>query len=991
MARRNATRLNLILFVVITTLSVLASTAWLIYRYPWPIFLGDFSSARESTFVSNWPLPALEEERQERKKLKRFPRAEQQRRLGVIMRRMDYLSIPIFDFFLDSGVQYSAPELSAGVSVAPSLIWPSFSTRRTMGSDDAASKDIKYLVMPTASGVQCLEGITMHAGEELRVNLPVSSNKRNVVFTVLPIVPSHLRAWLGQYSWARQYNDADVNRLQTVTIPVNDPAANVLRLSLGTGNLLLTSASISQWDRSGRLPVQHGQLSQVWRDVTKRGEISSEAGSLTSEQGPDESAAVEDAQPQIGVSATATAGYLAQSSQSLGGQSPNAPLSSTAAGSELKVGKTNEPSRKELNEQNDQKPKNSISMDELLDPSSVKYNPILAVQGSRTVAIGYNALLIQLDPLVNSIISDEKLFSTLAPNLYAFMSQSLTAPVTLPKFERGSDLFQHTIARQFADQIPVQLPILTKELISGRNVFNLYQEFRNFGYKVVSFAPPEALAYPEVLAQGYEVPKVEGRWLDGNDWRFVARRRQLDQQNLPASGLEAIFKSDSSNDASSLSEGDFQKMGLLLEGLERNFDSIPDWRANEISVVSSNSHYLPRLIDSFQRWTKDNTQIRFFGHMYLQNDDQSMRPSFKDFLQVFKLRKFRSLALPGTTETYARIVMLDRVFGSMIDTLVARRIFHRSVVSVLLPGPGKNKSLGEFDGHFLISVPGLNGQQPNPIKVHSFDDLLATMAQVVGVQFNKHDFQGRLLFKGESLDVDKALPSANPVVKQKISTAISEHQQKSEGIAGDAVSGKETSVDASSVHRTSVLESAEALGKPLQVSKYRMIVLPRAAGCQPFEWITSGPYYGLAASQPIVEEPAPRGRVIRVYPCVLRDQVIELSWFQNHEGPEKGGVASENAANWLGGSLHLGDLGSATDPQDFPFFLIGPQALSLDSLPMRLEMFMPSEIPQIFDIETKRGIERETLARVLNLNTQMQSAQIAARTLVYFFREPVRR
>jgi hypothetical protein len=170
-----------------------------------------------------------------------------------------------------------------------------------------------------------------------------------------------------------------------------------------------------------------------------------------------------------------------------------------------------------------------------------------------------------------------------------------------------------------------------------------------------------------------------------------------------------------------------------------------------------------------------------------------------------------------------------------------------------------------------------------------------------------------------------------------------------------------------------------------------MIVLPRAAGCQSFEWTASSPYFGLKSSQPIVEEPSPRGRVIRVYPCGLRDQVIELSWFQSHEAPGNAGLNASKAASWMGGTLSFNSSTGSAEPQDAPFFLIGPQALSLDALPMRLESFLPSEIPQLFDLETKKVVESETLARLLNLNSQMQSAQLSARTLIYFFREPVRR
>lgn len=983
MARRSGNRLNLFLALAIAVLAVLASLSWLVYRYPWPIFLTDFSLARESSFVTHWPMPAIEEERQERKKLKRFPRSEQQRRLGLIMRRMDYLSVPLFDLFLDPGVQYVAPELPAGMNTAPTLIWPSFNTKRKMGSEDTSFRDIRYVVIPSSSGAQCVEGIGMTAGEELRVNLPVAKNKRNVVFTVLPLVPSNLRAWLGQYSWARQFTDADVNRSHSISIPVNDPAANILRLTLGTGNLLLTSASIAQWDRSGRLPIQVGLQSQLWRSLEKAPDQILDTQTQASEQMSEDVVAEEN---QAVTPATTNSSTEAAQNQQPPSTLPPPGNSSSVVVSENKAGKSAENSKGK-----DSKGKDSKSMDDLLDPASVKFNQVLGVSGAKSVALGYNVLLVQADPLLNSIASDEKLFAALAPNLSAFMNTALTMPVKLPQFKKGSELFQHTIVRQYSDYIPVELPILTKDLLAGDSVFNLYQEFRNFGYKTVSFAPPNALSYPDVLARGFEVPKVDGRWLDVNDWKFVARRKELDQQNEPATGLEAIFTNERRKTAASLNENDLQKLSVLLEGLERKDDAIPDWRANEISVVSNQSHYLPRLLDSFQRWTKDNGQIRFFGHLYMQNDDYTLRPSLKDFLQVLKVKKLNAFAFPGTTERYARIVMLDRVFGSMVDTLVARRIFHRTVVAVLFPSAAKDKA-GEATGRFMLAVPGLTGKRAGSSKAHSMDDLLSTMAHVVGVQINTQDSLGRKIFRGENLDVDKVSAGAHSSESSGQVIPAHQHAQAKEGKKEDSKITSKTNEN-TPVEGFVNSQTPDQASKPQQVSRYRMIVLPRAAGCQPFEWITASPYFGLTSSQPIVEEPMPRGRVIRVFPCGLRDQVIELSWYQNHEGPVETGAASLTAAQWLGGSLNLGEGGDRSVPagHDAPFFMVGPQALSLDSLPMRLEMFLPTEVPQIFDVDMKKGVGRETLARLLNLNTQMQNSQMSARTLVYFFREPVRR
>jgi len=996
MTRRTGIHLNFLLTLVTASVVVVAGGAWLLTRYPWPIFLADFSLARSSTFVGHWPMPSLEEDKQERKKLKRFPRSEQQRRLGLVMRRMDYLTVPLFDFFLDPGIQYLSPEAPAGVAARSPVIWPSLPTRRRMGSEDTQFKDISYVVLPTSSGAQCIEGVSMSAGDEIRVNLPVARNKRNIVFSVVPLAPSNVRAWLGQFSWARQFTDADVHRPQFVSIPVNDAAASMLRLSLGTGQILLTSASISQWDRSGRLPVQLGTDSELWRSANE--DSTETAETAPPEQGVEESTtgaptATEDAQVAAANAGSAATGIVeAPSTAQTGVAAVNAATNQNSAPAAQGSSKAAETVK---GKDGKGKAASSGGAEDLLDPASVKFNQVIPVDGQKSVAIGYNLLFMQLDPLLNSVVGDEAVLAALAPHLHAFLNQSLSFKVSLPNYNRGSELYQHSIVRQFGKYIPVNLPILTKDLISRTGVFNLYQEFRNFGYKVVSFAPAHALAVPDALSYGSDIPSIAGRWLDNNDWRFVARRKELDQQNEPASGLDAIFKSERDAKAAAVEDEDFEKMSKLLSGLENKSDAVPDWRANELSVVSAKSHYLPRLVDSFQRWSKENAQVRFLAHVYLQNDDPSVRPSFKDFLQVFKNRKFKTFATPSQTEKYARIVMLDRVFGWMLENLVARRSYHRTVVSLLLPGMGKDRNTTSQTGQFYVSIPGLVGKKLNDGKTHTLDDGLATMAQVVGVQFTRKDSADRTLFRGESLDPEL---TAVAVEGQKVAAVADELSTAKKAPKSDSEKRPSAPASAQTVNPLSAEASAEGSAAfasvhpfPQQVSRFRMIVLPRAAGCQSFEWTTSTPYFGLKSSQPIVEEPSPRGRVIRVFPCGLRDQVIELSWFQSHDAPGSGGVPAGTAASWMGGTLSFNLPSGVSEPADAPFFLVGPQALSLDALPMRLEAFLPSEIPQLFDLETKKVVESETLARLLNLNSQMQSPQLSARTLVYFFREPVRR
>lgn len=952
MNRRSASRLKYFVLAVVTVCCVLASVAWLLYRFPWPIHLSDFSQAKGGVFVGHWPQPAMEQDLQVRKKLKRFPRSEQERRLNLKLRRMEFLSVPLFDFFLDSGTQLIAPELPAGVTSSNSIIWPALPTGRKLGSQSDEGHSIQYVVLPKPYGSQCVEGLSMSAGDELRVNVPLARNKRNVVFTIMPLTPSYLRAWLGQYSWGKQFNDSDVNRLQMVTVPINDTTATSIRMILSSGNVLISTASVSQWDRAGRVPVQLGKESAMWTRVGSADENISDGVTQSGSEAQ-----------EVGDGAELPDDDSREEPSRIDSERDSA----VAVNPKLKKGPT--------------------QSEDLLDPHATKSNKVVTVQGRTTVSLGYNVLLVQLDSILNSVVKDPEEFEALAPNLYNFTKTALSIDVKLPKYKKAAELFQHTIVRQNGDYIPLRLPIITKDIIASENVFNLYQEFRNYGYRVVSFAPPSALSLPGALSFGNEVPNVDGRWLDANDWNFLVRRRELDSQPEPASGLAAIFNSERDNKQFAMNEHDFEKMAKILEGLEKHRDSVPDWRANELAIINAKQKYLPRLIDSFHRWIEDNSQIRSLAHIYLQNDDPALRPTFKDFLTVLKLKKLKALALPGKSERYARIVMLDRVFGEIIDTLIARRTYHRTAIALLLPKKTTDQRDKNPDARFMIGLSGIQGRNFKQVSEHSLDDALQTLAQLVGIQLRQQGRSGQIVFTGESLEREKV-----------------EAEQKSQNVAQsketqDLKDGREVEASGNSLPPPDQSQSVESASESVQtvnrqvsqVSKFRMIILPRAAGCQPFEWKAATTYFGLTASQPVVEEPMPRGKAIRVYPCGIRDQVIELSWYQTHPRLDSNHVATMSTFELFGGALRfLKDAGGSL-LQDTPLVLVGPQALSLDSLPLRLERFSFTEMGNVFDADAGNPMEKEMLARVLNLNAQMQGAQMSAHTLVYFFREPVGR
>jgi hypothetical protein len=990
MSRRASHRFNYFVGILVVVAIFAAAVAFLISRYPWQIYHSDFSSAKNSLFTVNWPMPSLEEERQDRKKLKRFPKSEQMRRLGIVLRRMDFLNVPIYDFFLDQGVQVFSPEVPLGTNQSVPLIWPSLGSRRRIGSEDSSLKDLRYIVLPYSYGAQCVEGIHLATGDEVRIVLPQAQAKRNVSFSILPLTPSSVRAWLGQFSWAKQFTDLDVNKFQSISIPINDPATSNLRLSVGSGQALLISASISQWERVGRIPVQVGVQSRLWRSAE---EISA-PHRQDEVEGHDEYSTEENpsinAQQSQGFSQS-TVDNNRTSVESLSATAKSSTTASPSAGISSHLKDNSGTSSKGLAKT---KQTDIAATLDLLDPEQVKFNSVVPVPGSKSVALGYNVLLIQLDSSLTDLFSDNQALEAISPRLHSLFRTSLSFPVRFPSPLTAQELFQHTIVRQNGELVPVNIPILTRNILGGQNVFNLYQEFRNYGYKVASFAPSSALSMPNVLSRVSGFSKVEGRWLDNNDWKFQLRRKELDQQNEPVTGLEAIFKNEQNSAIDAVTENDFLKMSELLRGLERENQSVPDWKANEISIIGDSQNYMPKLVDSFQKWVKTNAQTRFMTHVYLNSDDSSLRPSFKDFIQVFKKQKLKAFVFPGNTQKLSQIAMMDRVFGLLLDTLVARRLHHRTVIGVMIPPQFHQRDYQ--DGRFLISVPGLVPKKREELTHVSFDDLLTTLAQSVGVDLNQFDAQGQRIFRGVSLEGETEFPDMGELKVDAKANAVPHQTDRSP----KAVSEGSSSVSDSSAEHVSLSSNLSERRPELttqqvalanHVSRFRMIVLPRASGCQPFEWLTTSNYFGLEASQPIVEEPNPSGRIIRVYPCGLQDQVMEISWFQSHSDVSQAIESSVNLPFLLGGSFRLMNAKGAPENTDAPMFLIGPQALSIDSLPLKLQKFSRHEVSRLFDLEVKMQPGRETVARALNWSVQIQNPEMSSRTLVYIFREPVRR
>ena len=93
-----------IIISVLILLTLILIFLSIVYFYPIQSITGNFNNAHFSRIISPWPISSLDVEIIERKKLRRYAKAEQMRRMEKQLQRMENLNIPIYDLFLDKNV-----------------------------------------------------------------------------------------------------------------------------------------------------------------------------------------------------------------------------------------------------------------------------------------------------------------------------------------------------------------------------------------------------------------------------------------------------------------------------------------------------------------------------------------------------------------------------------------------------------------------------------------------------------------------------------------------------------------------------------------------------------------------------------------------------------------------------------------------------------------------------------------------------------------------
>lgn len=880
----------------------------LLQKYPWQTVSPKLSNVKSSIFVEHWPTSSLDEERQSRKNLRRYPKKEQERRLEIQRRRMKFVNSTLSDIFLDTNLQFT-PNIDPIQGMISGLQWPNIKTLRS-STDPAMKNRISYVVLPSHNGTSLTEGLLMNAGEELRFTFPLSKSPRGFDFEIYPLTPTNLRAQIGQYSsWGRNFNETDINSLQSTYVPMNDPSASSLRLQALSGSFYILEPKITVRESTGRMPVQISMTSQLWKP-NPQFFVSGTPQTVASETEESEAMlqnGVEDPAAQAGDASQTTAESDA-----------------TAGASALTTG--------------------SPSLD--LDLLEQRANQQIPANGKHTTALGYNLVLFQLESIPWKYFSDFETFEKVAPNIANFMTQSVNVLGRLDVPNSKNDLYRRTILGNEIAPSHILNGLLLKQYLNNESVHNLYYLLRKYSYHVASFAPAETLGINSSLTANENMPRLTGRWLDETDQLLFDKRAQIDAQNEPLIGLDAVFPSKTFDLKLPLRADDYREFSKLLARTAEASQRFPDWRANDLVMLDNRSSYYAKLVESFQNWVKDNTQLRFFAHVLVDDLHQKTRPSIKDFWKIVKLRRINAFTSPEKTADFARLALLDKSFGQMIDAVSAKRIEHRTIVGVIIPHTSTATSRNT-GASLLIKIPGTLTQNDTRIENINVDDVVSTMLTRIGIPMGQNVPDSISNFNGR--DVETISPNDAPT------------------------------------KRTAKAESTAT-------KRFFMLINPLKQGCAPFEWRAANPIFGLRATSPVIET-SNSANWIRVFPCSIKETPVQISWYQevpvypaSIDDAETVIFRATDVPRLLGGHFVYDERKQPI--ANLPMFVFGKRMYQSSELVFAMNEYQGEELARIFEFDSGfNDSAMKLLLKKMNVLANVTDAgKQSQRTVVFFGR-----
>jgi hypothetical protein len=507
--------------------------------------------------------------------------------------------------------------------------------------------------------------------------------------------------------------------------------------------------------------------------------------------------------------------------------------------------------------------------EELLDSLKIEGNPQMAAIEGKTLALGYNLLVIHADEIPDEVLLDSKKFERYAPATSALMHSAV-------KFETPTQdparTFRTFVLGEGLPDYRSDLPVILRDTVAQMEPVNLYRHFRDYGYHVWSAAPAPFLGFGREMAWASGASVFADRWLDTNDWNLAKKRIRIDRDAQPVQGLEAVFQSKDVSLQAPLVTSDYKAVSKYFAKIAANADTFPDWQANELFLPDERESYTAAVVNHVQKWVEENKQLRFVGHLWLGGGSFSERPSLKDFARVLKAGKIGGVVSELWSGKLAKISLADRAWAQLNDALHVRRLAHRTIIVMTIPH-GKSTRV-------IIKIPGvLPSSKTSDVAQVSVDDLRATILGVLGLPLESVSQQGKFVIRGYSREL---------------------------------VDGAE-----------SVQSSVAAFALHSKLERFVLRIAPSKSKCSPFWWRSRAVIAQLESSAPVVEI-SPNRMEFKVYPCSVKRKMLSIDWYQRSDSFAffPGETPRESILRRLGGEFSFD-----SSVADRPAFLFGESAL----------------------------------------------------------------
>ncbi|KAB8039732.1 hypothetical protein GCL60_05575 [Silvanigrella paludirubra] len=893
---------SLILLFLITIFLVI------VYFYPIPTITNNFNTAHFSRLLSPWPMSALDQELLERRRLKRYAKGEQLRRMEKQLQRMENLNIPIYDLFLDANAEISNSKyITAPDDV--SFLWPILPAKKifTNLTNPTNSRKSSSVIFPLNHRSQITEGVLLVGGEEIKATIPMVKGRRSFSFNLFLLTPGSIRISLGQYVWAKSFTDDDVQRRIKLSIPINDSTATSIKIISISSSFYLLNANVNHLEHSGRSPIRVSNTSNFWLPNNnylvsnqKNDNQSTEDDTSADTEDTEEEKILEDVKPE-----------------------------------EAKLDEFN---ANQNSTSNKQQPKKGV--EQAQDPLNQIANPQILTNDNYTTAFGYNIVFLQIPKIPDFIMKNKKIFNKTAPAISNLMEQSVVFNKSISISDNASENFRRFIFSDSNFLNSDNISIAKEEINENKNK-NTYYQLRKYGYNIVGISYPEAYYFNKNISDSSEFSSIYGKWLERNDWTFANKNLKIDDRNIPVTGLDAIFKTNTKGIAAPLSQKDFPIISNFLASASQNIDRIPDWGLNEYILINNKESYIPRLIDAFQNWTHENQQSRFLAHLLVDTDPHLIRPTIKDLGKSIATLGLSSFLNPLELDDLANLAYIDKAVLQILDTLKARKLENRTIIFALIPiDKGDNKKSYYATG--LYKIPGLIPQKNINFENIKINNIVSTILTNVGIPLDNSSQSGNQFSKD--------------IMLEKIS--LKNYNEEKE-------------------NRIKIKNN---------FIKYSMIIKPDENNCAPFLWNSKNePIFSFQSNLPIYQIIS--DNQIEFFPCSIKNKNIQLSWYQRGEIKD---LPTSNIDDFLGGSFSY-----KKDSTSLPTFYFGKSLIPSDNISFYFDSMNKPQFEQIFSVEYQNSSKclksiRDSFIAIDNFESKnSEDPVLSKKTKIGFFITPL--